>query len=91
MIENEIALVTYTNSKCHDVLKIHLGQLRKFAPKFKSFVFSDSPPDFDVGENIIVLYDNSDPYHKQYIECLESVKEDYIVYLLKILSSMRKK
>jgi hypothetical protein len=76
----EICTVTYTNSSCHDILKIYVGQRNKFAPQIKSYVFTDSMPDFDVSGHTVVLYDNNDPYYLQWIKCLASVSESYIIY-----------
>ena len=78
---NNIALVTYTNLKCHDVLRPHLGQINKFADKFKSHVFTNEIPEFDIGKHQVSLYDDKKPYYQQWLDCLNDVKEDYIIYL----------
>lgn len=77
----DICTITYTNSNCHDILKVHLGQMTKFAPNVKSYVFSNEKPDFELNDHIVCLYDNNQSYYKQWVSCLESVKENYIIYL----------
>jgi len=79
----DIALVTYTNSMCHDVLRPHVGQLEKFAGSFNSYILSNDMPQFGLNtdKHEVILYDNSDSYYTQWVKCLEHVKEDYIVYL----------
>ena len=81
---NKIALVTYTNSNCHDILRIHSGQIEKFADKFNSYVLSNETPSSDClnkDKHSVILYNNEDPYYKQWTNCLESISEDYIIYL----------
>jgi len=77
---NDICIVTYTNSKCHDVLKVHLRQIEKFAPKLKSYVLTNKKPDFDVSKHQIIIYEDADPYYLQWNKSLKNVKENYIVY-----------
>jgi hypothetical protein len=76
----DICTVTYTNSSCHDILSIYVGQKNKFASKIKNYIFTDKLPEFDVTGHTVVLYDNSDPYYLQWIKCLGYVEEDYIIY-----------
>ena len=79
---SNLAIVTYTNSVCEDVWPVYFGQIDKFGNKLKSYVFSNKLPESVsvTDSHKFVLYDNSDPYYKQYNGCLESVEEDYIVY-----------
>ena len=79
MKTNNVAIVTYTNSNCQDVWPVYFGQLSKYANSFPSYVFSNIDPNKYEGHNFI-LYDNQKPYYEQYTKCLESVKEDYIIY-----------
>ena len=81
---NKIALITYTNSKCHDILRVHSGQIEKFAGKFNSYVLSNETPseeDLNKDKHQVILYNNEDPYYKQWVGCLKEIKEDYIIYL----------
>jgi len=81
---NEIALVTYTNSVCHDVLEIHLSQIEKFAKNFKSYVFTDNLDKILIEKfdnHQFLKYENEKKYYEQYLRCLKSVKENFIIYL----------
>jgi hypothetical protein len=81
---NDVALITYTNEKCHDILRIHAGQIEKFANKFNSYVFSNKLPESNIlnqEKHKVFIYDNSDPYYKHWVNCLENIKEKYIIYL----------
>ena len=74
-----IAIVTYTNSNCSDVWPVYFGQFDKFASNIKSYVFSDIESN-DYKNHKFIKYNNSDPYYKQYTNCLKEVKEDFIIY-----------
>ena len=56
------------------------GQLEEYCPKIKTYVFTDDkkslPSDCEA-----VLYDKNDMFRTQYLECLPSVKEDFLIYL----------
>ena len=77
---NDICIVTYTNSKCHDVLKIHLKQLEKFASGLKSYILTDKKPSFEISQHEIIIYDNNDPYYLQWNNSLKNIKENYLIY-----------
>lgn len=76
------AIVTYTTSKYSDVWPMHFGQLTKHATTIKSYVFSDekSESQWQFENHNLICYSESDPYWKQYIECLSDVPEDFIIY-----------
>ena len=76
----DICTVAYTNSRCHDILEIYVGQKNKFAPKIKSYIFTDRFPEFDVSGHTVILYDNRDSYYLQWTKCLKHVGESYIIY-----------
>lgn len=76
----DICTITYTNTKCHDILKVYVGQKARFSHQIKGYIFTDSIPDFDVMGHTVVIYDNKDPYYLQWIKCLESVNEIYLIY-----------
>jgi hypothetical protein len=78
---NNCSIVTYTNSKCHDVLRVHAGQIEKYSENIKSYIFSDKVPDFDLENHTVITYKNSDPYYTHWVSCLESVKDDFFIYL----------
>lgn len=79
-MKEKIATVTYSNSKCEDVLNIHLSQLDSFSRKFESYVFFDREVE-NKGRHKFIQYKNEDPYYLQYLTCLERVEEEYIIYL----------
>ncbi len=78
----DVALITYTTSKYSDVWPMHFGQLSEHAPAVKSYAFSDkeSKPVWNYVDHELACYDNSDPYWKQYLHCLESVTENFVIY-----------
>lgn len=79
----DVALVTYTTSKYSDVWPMHFGQLSQHANQIKSYVFSDhkSLEIWNYDNHKLVSYNNDDHYWKQYLECLESVVENFVIYL----------
>jgi len=77
---DNICTITYTNSRCHDILKIYIEQREKFASQIRGYIFTDKIPEFDTKNQKIVVYNNSDPYYVQWIKCLENVEESYIIY-----------
>ena len=81
-MKNEIALITYTNSVMSDVWPLYFGELNNFlGKKINSYVFSNVKVDIPENKNTqSIIYENKDPYWRQYIECLQSVEEDYIIY-----------
>jgi hypothetical protein len=78
---NDIAVITYTNSNCHDILLPHSRQLSKFAGQIKSYILTDKNPEFDLEEHQVIIYDNKKQYYEQWLDCLKNVKENYFVYL----------
>lgn len=79
---NDVAIITYTTSKYSDVWNMHFGQLTEHASNIKSYAFSDkdSTSIWNHPTHHLVTYDDADPYWKQYIGCLESVLENYVIY-----------
>ena len=55
---SDICAITYTNSNCHDVLRVHVGQLDKFASDIKSYVLTDKNPSYHLNDHEVILYDN---------------------------------
>lgn len=76
----DVCIITYTNSKCHDVLKVHLKQIEKFALQIKSYVLTNEVPQFETSNHQIIIYDDLDPYCQQWNKSLKNVDENYIVY-----------
>jgi hypothetical protein len=80
---DKVACVTYTTSKYADVWPIHFGQLSKHLGGIKSYVFSDkgSGQKFNFKEHELIEHDDADPYFAQYLNGLNHVKEDFVIYL----------
>jgi hypothetical protein len=81
-MSDRTAIITYTTSKYRDVWDMHFGQLTQHAASLKSYAFSDEESDqiWRYGDHKLVTYNESDPYWKQYTDCLSSVEEDYVIY-----------
>jgi hypothetical protein len=79
----DIATITYTTSKYSDVWNMHFLQMSKHSSLIKSYAFSDAGSEilWNLADHQLVTYDNSDPYWKQYLGCLESIPENYVIYL----------
>jgi len=81
-MNKNIALITYTNSAMEDVWPVYFGELHKNLDScISSFVFSNKTVDIYENKGTeSVLYDNEDPYYKQYLNCLERVSQNYVIY-----------
>jgi len=77
------SLITYTTSKYSDIWSMHFNQIQLHSSGAKSYAFSDeeSKAVWSFQDHELVCYKESDPYWKQYTDCLSSVKEEYVVYL----------
>ena len=75
----DISMITYTNHVMEDAWDIYFGQLDKFS-RIKSYVFSDVKSE-KYPNHKFLTYDNDDPYYRQYLSCLESVDEEYVIYM----------
>jgi hypothetical protein len=82
-ILKNVAAITYTTSKYADAWSAHFGQLSKHLGGLRSYAFSDkgSAEKFDFKEHVLIEHDDTLPYHKQYLNGLDQVNEDYVVYL----------
>jgi len=78
----DVSIITYTTSKYSDVWPMHFCQLSIHASKLKSYAFSNeaSIPMWTYKDHQLVTYVDSDPYWKQYTGCLESVRENFVIY-----------
>jgi len=75
-----IGLITYTNSVMKDVWPAYFGQLEKHLQGINSYSFSDIDFDSNMKDHVALKYNNLDHYYRQYLGCLESVIEDYVIY-----------
>jgi hypothetical protein len=75
MIDN-FCIVVNTSSSCSDIWEMFFGQLKKYFPNQKVYIFSDVySPIFDGYE--LVIYDNKLDYRTQYLNSIKKVKENY--------------
>jgi hypothetical protein len=73
-------IVVNTVSKCRDLWEMFFGQLAKHYPGNKVYVFTDDGMGISDSYNVI-LYNPKDNFRTQYLSCLKSVKEDFLLYL----------
>ena len=76
----DLAVVVNTHSSCTDVWPMFFGQLEKHLGKLQTYVFTnneDGLPDYVSP----VLYKEEDKYRTQYLNCLKSVREPFILHL----------
>jgi len=72
-----IAIVTYTNNKYCDIWPMHFGQLTKYV-NVDSYVISDVDP--RVQNHTFLKYQNDDDYYKHWVNALNQIDYDYIIY-----------
>lgn len=84
---NNLSIIVYTHTNVSDVWPMFFGELKKYMPFLEVNVFCDNIPvginssHFE-GHNFIFYNDSKDyPFYKQYCECLEKVKTDYVLTL----------
>ena len=79
----DVSLVTYTHSNCCDVWQMCLGQLEKHAGSLRHNMFINYgaiPPESS-SQTLCWSYVEMKPYFKQWLDCLENVHGDYIIYM----------
>ena len=74
-----IAQVAYTNSNCQDLWKMFIMQNRKHC-SMPLYIISDIKPDV-FGYDDALIYQNSDPYYKVWMDAVEKFGGDYFIYL----------
>lgn len=75
-MDNKICYVTYTNSKCSDILDMFLLEQKKYTNLPMYFI-----TDVMIPEQICFLYENQEPYYESWLKCLPSIPYDYFIYL----------
>ena len=75
-MDNKICYVTYTNSKCSDILDMFLLEQKKYTNLPMYFI-----TDVMIPEQICFLYENQEPYYESWLKCLSSIPYDYFIYL----------
>tara|TARA_R110000851_G_scaffold305992_1_gene464176 strand:+ start:1197 stop:1916 length:720 start_codon:yes stop_codon:yes gene_type:complete len=75
-----IPLIFYSHSDYSDVWAPMFAQAEKYLKGYKKYLFTDqSTEDLD-NEWIIIKYDDSLPYQKRMLHCLEQVEEGIILF-----------
>ena len=76
-----IAFITWTNTECEDIFPLYFGQFDKYFNNFKSYVFINEHSS-NVPANHVQLVNNPESsFYKRFVECLEKVEEDYVIYM----------
>ena len=76
-----VAMLTYSHSSFNDVLDIYFIQLTKYFPQINGYLLIDKPfPDVPSNHKVI-YYDNNVYYCKHILNALNSINEDYIIYM----------
>ncbi len=73
-------IIVNTVSTCRDLWDMFFGQMEKHYPNNTIYVFTDD------GNGIpnacrVILYNKKDNFRTQYLKCLKSVNEDFVLYL----------
>lgn len=77
---NKIAVVVNTVSSCSDIWPMFFNQFEKFFPRQKIYVFTDSAK--GLPDNCTpIIYNPSDSYRTQYLNCIKQVGEKYCITL----------
>jgi len=80
IFQNDLILITYTNSRYADIWPIYFGQLDELLPEMKSYVISDIMPQLFFHHHFL-LYQNQDWYWKQWCENLTKINCKYFIYM----------
>ena len=76
-----IGLITYSNTVMKDAWPVYFGQVEKHLKGIRSYAFFNESYEKASSKNhTVIVYNNDDPYYKQYLGCLEKVNEDYVIY-----------
>lgn len=75
-----IPVIFYSHSDYSDVWKPLFAQSDKYLKGYKKYLFTDqNTEDFDTDWNVI-KYDDSLPYQKRVLQCLDKVEEDVFIF-----------
>lgn len=77
---NNTAFICYSHSEYSDIWGMFFGQLNKYFPDVKKYLFTDKVTK-SLSSNInIITYDNSLSYSHRVAYCLEQVKEEICLF-----------
>ena len=72
---NNVAFICYSHSEYSDVWDMFFGQLNKYLPDVKKYLFTDKV-NKTIPDNInVITYDNSLSYSYRVAHCLEQIDE----------------
>ena len=75
-----IPLVFYSHSDYSDVWAALFAQTEKYLKGYKKYLFTDESTEELDNDWIVIKYDDSLPYQKRMLHCLEQVEEDIILF-----------
>ena len=77
---NSIPIICYSHSTYSDVWDIFFGQLEKYFPNNKKYLFTDSVVK-DIPKDVeVILYDDKLSYSKRLSSCLSKLEEDIVLF-----------
>jgi hypothetical protein len=80
-MHKDIALVTWTHNEYSDIWPLYFGRLEKHLEFEKSYILLDAHSENIPDRHIQLINNDQDPYFKRFMECLEQIEEEYILYL----------
>jgi len=75
----DLAIITNTHSKNGDLWIAHVQQIKKYLDQ-PHYFFTDKEPKKALGVTV-VTYSKEDKFRTQFLKCLESVDEEFCLYL----------
>lgn len=76
-----IAFITWTNTECEDIFPLYFGQFDKYFDEFKSYVFINEKSSHIPPSHVQLINDGQSSFYRRFVECLEKVEEEYIIYM----------
>ena len=77
---DNFCIIVNTVSTCRDLWEMFFGQLEKHYPGNNVYVFTDDGKGIPDSYKVI-RYNKKDNFRTQYLHCLKSVKEDFLLYV----------
>lgn len=75
----QTAIIMYSHSSYSDAWSMFIGQIDKYIPECKRYLFADHSPIPLPSNWNLITYNDSEPYNKRFASCLNSVKEKYVI------------
>lgn len=76
---NNLAFITYTHTKCEDLWTMYIDSLNKYCPIIKNYMLVNEEK--KINNANILIYDDNKNYCQEYVRLLESIKEEYVIYM----------